>query len=67
MISHLTLGVRDVAPAAPFYRAVARALDLLEWKTEPDGGPEMLCFHVADRAAPRLYVTTPFDDGPATV
>lgn len=66
MISHLTLGVRDLAAVTPFYRAVAHALDLFERAPEPDGGPEMLCFHVADRHAPRLYISTPFDEAQAT-
>ncbi|WP_179380323.1 VOC family protein [Jannaschia marina] len=66
MISHATLGVRDLTRAAPFYRAVAAALELHERKPEPDGGPEMLCFLVAGRHVPRLYISTPFDEGAAT-
>ncbi|WP_298431114.1 VOC family protein [uncultured Jannaschia sp.] len=66
MISHVTLGVRDLARAAPFYRAIAAEMNLVERAFEDDGGPEMLCFHVAGLDAPRLYIATPFDERAAT-
>ncbi|CTQ51124.1 VOC family protein [Jannaschia donghaensis] len=66
MISHITLGVADMGRAAPFYRAVASALGLSERVFEDDGGPEMLAFARSGRAAPTLFVTTPFDEAPAT-
>ena len=66
MISHITLGVTDMARAGRFYRAIAAPLDLHERAVEEDGGPLMYCFHVAGTDAPRLYISTPFDDAPAT-
>ncbi|SFI45370.1 VOC family protein [Jannaschia pohangensis] len=66
MISHITLGVTDMDRAARFYRAIAAPLALFERQVEEDGGPPMICFQAAGLDIPLLFISTPFNESPAT-
>ncbi|UWQ16302.1 VOC family protein [Jannaschia sp. M317] len=66
MISHICLGCADLDRAGAFYRAVLAPLGLVERAVEDDGGPVMFCWHLPGCVAPRLYITTPYDDSAAT-
>ncbi|MDB2407206.1 VOC family protein [Jannaschia sp.] len=66
MISHVTLGVRDLDRAARFWRAVLPHLGIVERVVEEDGGPPMLCWHREGQPIPLLFIATPFDERPAT-
>ncbi|WP_332116161.1 VOC family protein [Azorhizobium caulinodans] len=64
MFSHITVGVTDLARAGRFYDALLAPLGFNQRKTEPDGGPEALCWIGANRL-PEFFAHRPFNGAPA--
>lgn len=67
MLSHLTVGCRDLERAAAFYDAMLIPLGLRRRPVVPDGGPPAACWVAPDQLLPRFYVYVPFDGQPASV
>lgn len=67
MLSHVTVGTRDLERAERFYDAVLAPLGLKRRTVSPDGGPAALCWARAQSPLPRFYVYQPFNGEPATV
>ena len=66
MLSHITVGARDLERAGRFYDAVLAPLGLKRRIVLPDGGPTALCWVDAHATLPRFYVYSPFNGEPAT-
>ncbi|MFE1574003.1 VOC family protein [Comamonas odontotermitis] len=66
MLSHITVGARDLGRAGRFYDAVLSPLGLKRRIVSPDGGPAALCRVGAHATLPRFYVYSPFNGEPAT-
>lgn len=66
MLSHITVGVRDLDRAARFYDPVLAAIGLTQRPVQADGGPPSLCWVAPDRPLPRFYAYLPYDRAPST-
>jgi len=66
MLSHVTVGVRNLDRAGHFYDALFVPLGLKRRIVTPDGGPAALCWVAASAPLPRFYAYIPYDGEPAT-
>ncbi len=64
MLSHVTLGTRDLARAIGFYGPLLSLLGLHQVAAEPDAG--VVGYGKAAEETPHIYVMRPFDGAPAT-
>ncbi|RQZ52326.1 VOC family protein [Burkholderia sp. Bp9099] len=67
MLSHVTVGARDLGRAGRFYDALLAPLGLKRRVVTSDGGPPALCWVTGQSPLPRFYVYIPYDGEPATI